>query len=53
MTEKDKNNLTMILFAQNVLGTRNVKPMDRLEAFHKDVASVILGKDPKHSKKLI
>ena len=43
MNKKDKDKLTMILFAQNVAGARNVKPMKRLEALHNDIGSVILG----------
>ena len=43
MNKEMKDKLTMILFWQNVAGTRNVKPIDRLEALHKDIAEVILG----------
>ena len=46
MTDKEKNNLTMILFAQNVAGARNVKPMERLEALHNDIAAVINSEKP-------
>ena len=40
MNKQDKDKLTMILFAQNVAGARNVKPMKRLEALHNDSRSV-------------
>ncbi len=53
MTDKEKNNLTMILFLQNVAGARNVKPMKRLEALHNDIGAMINGKKPTASKKLI
>jgi hypothetical protein len=43
MTKQDKDKLTMILLAQSVAGSRNVKPMKRLEALHNDIGSVILG----------
>ena len=36
----------MILFAQNVAGARNVKPMERLEALHNDIAAVINSEKP-------
>jgi len=49
MTNKEKNKLTMILFAQNVAGTRNVKPMKRLEAFHNDIGAIINDEEPKAS----
>ena len=43
MTKQDRDKLTMILFAQSVAGSRNVKPMARLEALHNDIGAVILG----------
>ena len=49
MTKKETDQLTTILFAQTVAGARNVKPMERLEALHYDVAAVILGDKPKAS----
>ncbi len=53
MKEKEKNNLTMILFFQNVAGARNVKPMERLEALHKDIGAMINDEEPTASKELI
>ena len=43
MKKQDKDKLTMILFAQNVAGARNVKPMKRLEALHNYIGAVIHG----------
>tara|TARA_Y100000310_G_scaffold315053_1_gene365171 strand:- start:17 stop:253 length:237 start_codon:yes stop_codon:yes gene_type:complete len=53
MKEQEKKNLTMMLLMQTIAGARNVKPMERLEALHKDVGLIILGKKPYHSKDLI
>ena len=53
MTKKERNNLTMVLFMQNVAGARNVKPMKGLEALYKDVGLVVLNKKPKYSKELV
>ena len=52
MKEKEKNDLTMILFAQNVAGARNVKPMKRLEALHNDIGALINGEKPTASWEL-
>jgi hypothetical protein len=49
MTKKEKDKLTLILFAQGVAGSRNVKPMKRLEALHNDIGAVILGNKPEAS----
>ena len=49
MTKEEKNLLTTTLLAQTVAGARNVKPMDRLEALHNDIAAIILGKKPEAS----
>jgi hypothetical protein len=43
---KTEEKLTSILFAQGVAGSRNVKPLPRLEALHNDVAAVIQGERP-------
>jgi hypothetical protein len=43
MSKNEKDKLTSILFAQSVAGARNVKPIERLEAFHNDIGAVILG----------
>ena len=42
----------MILFAQNVAGARNVKPMKRLEALHNDIAALINDEKPTASWEL-
>ena len=52
MKEKEKNDLTMILFAQSVAGARNVKPMERLEALHNDIGALINGEKPTASWEL-
>ena len=44
--DKQKQDLTMILFAQTVAGARNVKPIIRLEAMHDDLAAIIRGEKP-------
>jgi len=49
MNKKEKDKLTSILFAQNVAGARNVKPMKRLEALHNDIGAVICGNKPRAS----
>ena len=53
MKEKEKNDLTMILFAQSVAGSRNAKPMKRLEALHNDIVAVINGEKPTASWDLV
>ena len=46
--------LTMLLNWNNIAGIRNVKPMKRLEALHRDVASLAMdGQRPHELKKLI
>jgi hypothetical protein len=49
MNKEDKAKLTTILFAQTVAGSRNVKPMKRLEALYNDIGTVINGDQPKAS----
>ncbi len=53
MTKKEKDKLTTILFAQSVAGSRNVKPMKRLEALHNDIGAVINGEKPTASWDLV
>tara|TARA_Y100000310_G_scaffold325644_1_gene389384 strand:+ start:910 stop:1071 length:162 start_codon:yes stop_codon:yes gene_type:complete len=53
MKEQEKKNLTMILLMQTIAGTRNVKPIERLEAIYKDVGLVVEGEKPHHSADLI
>lgn len=52
MTDKEKDKLTMILFAQNVAGARNVSQWKRLEALHNDIGAVINGEKPEASWEL-
>jgi hypothetical protein len=47
-----EDRLSSILFAQSVAGSRNVKPLRRLEALHNDIAAVIQGEKPEASWKL-
>ena len=45
--------LTMLLNWNNIAGIRNVKPMKRLEALHRDVAALAMdGQRPHELKKL-
>jgi hypothetical protein len=51
--EEIQKQLTMILFMQTVASARNVKADKKYMALAMDIARVIEGKDPKHSKELI
>ena len=51
--EEIQKQLTMVLFMQTVASARNVKADKKYMALAMDVARVIEGKDPKHSKELI
>ena len=45
--------LTMLLFWNNIAGIRDVKPPERLEALHRDVAALAMTQRPHELKKLI
>jgi hypothetical protein len=45
--------LTMLLFWNNIAGIRGVKPTERLEALHHDVAALAATQRPHELKKLI
>ena len=46
--------LTLLLYHNNIAGIRNVSAMKRLEALHRDVASLAMdGQRPHELKKLI
>jgi hypothetical protein len=51
--EELRKQLTMVLFMQTVASARNVKADKKYMALAMDIARVIEGKNPKHSKELI
>jgi hypothetical protein len=53
MTKKEKNKLQMVCYLNQVAGSRNKKPLDRLEAMHIDVIRISEGKEPIKMKALV
>ena len=53
MTKKERNSLQMLAYLNQVAGSRNKKPLDRLEAMHIDVVRISEGKDPIKMKELV
>jgi|TARA_Y100000004_G_scaffold158276_2_gene184472 hypothetical protein len=53
MTKKEKNQLQILAFMNQVAGTRGKKPMDRLEALHIDIVRISEGKEPIKMKELV
>jgi hypothetical protein len=49
----DTKRLQGLLFLQTVAGARNVSAVDRLEALHNDIGTLILGEEPTQSKGLL